>query len=162
MTEVRETARPTPPHQVRPHQTDDDRVVELLGRMTLEEKLAQIVGFWEKEDGEAVAPLQGAFGGVTKLDEFVRHGLGHLTRPYGTRPIDPVERASWLWAFQRGLVTGTRLGIPAAVPCRPRVHPREMPPAPRIGMGPGPREGRTSKRPKRIGKASGGTSSRVC
>jgi beta-glucosidase len=89
--------------------------VELLGRMTLEEKLAQIVGFWEKEDGEAVAPLQGAFGGVTKLDEFVRHGLGHLTRPYGTRPIHPVERASWLWAFQRGLVTGTRLGIPAIV-----------------------------------------------
>ena len=115
MTEVRETARPTPPHQISPHQTDGDRVGELLGRMTLEEKLAQIVGFWEKEDGEAVAPLQGAFSGVTKLEEFVRHGLGHLTRAYGTRPVDPVERATWLWAFQRGLVTGTRLGIPAIV-----------------------------------------------
>ena len=30
------------------------------GRMTLEEKLAQIVGFWDKGDGEAVAPLQGS------------------------------------------------------------------------------------------------------
>ena len=27
--------------------------------MTLEEKLAQLVGFWEKGDGEVVAPLQG-------------------------------------------------------------------------------------------------------
>ena len=115
MTEVRETARPTPPHQISPHQTDDDRVVELLGRMTLEEKLAQIVGFWEKEAGEAVAPLQGEFGGITDLGEFSRHGLGHLTRVYGTRPVDPGARAAWLWAFQRGLVTGTRLGIPAIV-----------------------------------------------
>ena len=115
MTEVRETARPAPPHQLRPHETDDARVFDLLGRMTLAEKLAQIVGFWAKEDGEVVAPLQGEFGGVADLDEFSRHGLGHLTRPYGTRPVDPSERASWLWAFQRGLVTGTRLGIPAIV-----------------------------------------------
>ena len=90
-------------------------MLDLLGRMTLEEKLAQIVGFWEKEDGEAVAPLQGEFGGVADLEEFSRHGLGHLTRPYGTRPVDAAARASWLWAFQRDLVTGTRLGIPAIV-----------------------------------------------
>ena len=115
MTEVRASASPAPPHQLRPHETDDARVLDLLGRMTLAEKLAQIVGFWAKEDGEVVAPLQGEFGGVADLDEFSRHGLGHLTRPYGTRPVDPGERASWLWAFQRGLVTGTRLGIPAIV-----------------------------------------------
>ncbi len=63
--------------------------VELLGRMTLEEKLAQIVGFWEKEDGEAVAPLQGEFGGITDLDEFSRHGLGHLTRVVRHPPRRP-------------------------------------------------------------------------
>jgi len=40
------------------------RVRDLLERMTLEEKLAQIVGFWDKGDGEAVAPLQGEFGGA--------------------------------------------------------------------------------------------------
>src|SRR3954471_7150228 len=83
--------------------------------MTLEEKLAQIVGFWEKADGEAVAPLQGEFAAPTVLADFARHGLGHLTRPYGTRPVDAAERAAWLWDFQRGLVTGTRLGIPAIV-----------------------------------------------
>ncbi len=92
-----------------------ERILELLARMTLEEKLAQIVGFWEKDDGEAVAPLQGEFEAVTNLDQFARHGLGHLTRVYGTRPVDVAERARWLWEFQRRLVTGTRLGIPAIV-----------------------------------------------
>jgi beta-glucosidase len=92
-----------------------ERILELLARMTLEEKLAQIVGFWEKEDGEAVAPLQGEFEAVTNLEQFARHGLGHLTRAYGTRPVDAAERARSLWEFQRKLVTGTRLGIPAIV-----------------------------------------------
>jgi beta-glucosidase len=92
-----------------------ERIHEILARMTLEEKLAQIVGFWEKEDGEAVAPLQGEFGEATTLEQFARNGLGHLTRVYGTRPVDSAERARWLWEFQRGLVTGTRLGIPAIV-----------------------------------------------
>nr|WP_225224607.1 glycoside hydrolase family 3 N-terminal domain-containing protein [Cellulomonas sp. JH27-2] len=83
--------------------------------MTIEEKIGQIVGFWDKGDGESVAPLQGEFAEPTGLAEFARHGLGHLTRPYGTRPVDGAERAAWLWDFQRSLVRGTRLGIPALV-----------------------------------------------
>jgi len=94
---------------------DEVRVLELLGRMTIEEKIGQIVGFWDKGDGESVAPLQGEFAEPTGLAEFSRHGLGHLTRPYGTRPVDGAERAAWLWDFQRSLVRGTRLGIPALV-----------------------------------------------
>ena len=95
--------------------TADDRVRALVARMTLEEKLAQLVGFWEKDDGDAVAPLQGEFAEPRGLDEATEHGLGHLTRVYGTRPVDPVERARWLWQRQRSLVRGTRLGIPALV-----------------------------------------------
>lgn len=91
------------------------RISKLLAQMTLDEKLAQLVGFWEREDGETVAPMQGEFGAATSLEEFTRHGLGHLTRAYGTRPVDAAERVHWLWKFQRGLVTGTRLGIPAIV-----------------------------------------------
>ncbi len=83
--------------------------------MTLEEKLAQLVGFWDQGDGEAVAPLQGEFGGEMTLEAAARHGLGQLTRVYGTTPVDPAARAAWLWDFQRRLVTGTRLGIPALV-----------------------------------------------
>src|SRR6476659_9176953 len=51
-----------------------DRVVDLLGAMVLEEKLAQIVGFWDKGDGEAVAPLQGDFTEAGGLDHAARHG----------------------------------------------------------------------------------------
>ncbi|GIJ09359.1 beta-glucosidase [Micromonospora andamanensis] len=93
----------------------ETRVRELLGRMTIEEKVAQLVGFWEKAEGEAVAPLQGEFGDIGRLEDFSRHGLGHLTRAYGTRPVEAASRASWLWKFQSDLVTGTRLGIPAIV-----------------------------------------------
>ncbi|UZN04520.1 glycoside hydrolase family 3 N-terminal domain-containing protein [Cellulomonas sp. S1-8] len=92
-----------------------ERVSGLLGRMTLEEKLAQIVGFWEKSEGEAVAPLQGEFEVARGLDDVIADGLGHLTRVYGTRPVDAVERARWLWTKQRWFVNETRLGIPALV-----------------------------------------------
>jgi beta-glucosidase-like glycosyl hydrolase len=92
-----------------------DRVRDLLARMTLDEKLAQIVGFWEKSEGEAVAPLQGEFEAPRGLDESIQDGLGHLTRVYGTRPVDAAERAAWLWDKQRWFVNETRLGIPALV-----------------------------------------------
>ncbi|KKJ93611.1 glycoside hydrolase family 3 N-terminal domain-containing protein [Micromonospora sp. HK10] len=121
MTEVHAAVGGPVPAQAAPDHDRPDghageaRVRELLGRMTIEEKVAQLVGFWEKEDGEAVAPLQGEFGDSTKLEDFARHGLGHLTRAYGTRPVDAAARAAWLWKFQRDLVTKTRLGIPAIV-----------------------------------------------
>uniref|UniRef100_UPI0040492F02 beta-xylosidase/alpha-l-arabinosidase n=1 Tax=Georgenia sp. M64 TaxID=3120520 RepID=UPI0040492F02 len=95
-----------------------DRPGALLAAMTLEEKLAQIVGFWVDEGGEVVAPLQSEMADDAtpeKLEEATRHGLGHFTRVYGTRPVEPAERAAWLRDAQRRLVTGTRLGIPAIV-----------------------------------------------
>lgn len=100
--------------QLSPDQVSD-RPRLLLERMTLEEKLAQLVGFWEKGDGETVAPLQGEFTVEQGLDAATEHGLGHLTRVYGTRPVDAVERARTLWEQQRSLVRDTRLGIPALV-----------------------------------------------
>jgi beta-glucosidase len=83
--------------------------------MTLVEKLAQIVGFWQDEEGDVVAPLQGEARQGGGLADASVNGLGHLTRAYGTSPYDADERAAWLWEFQRGLVTQTRLGIPAIV-----------------------------------------------
>lgn len=91
------------------------RVAELLERMTLEEKLAQLVGYWVDQGGEVVAPLAGEMATSTRYEDATTHGLGHLTRVYGTRPVDPIERAQWLWAEQRRLVEETRLGIPAIV-----------------------------------------------
>ncbi len=92
-----------------------ERVVRLVEAMTLDEKLAQIVGFWEGEEGDSVAPLQGELAVTGKLDEAMVHGLGHLTRVYGTNPVDADKRAAYLWGRQRQLVNGTRLGIPALV-----------------------------------------------
>jgi beta-glucosidase len=46
-------------------------------------------------------------------NEQLRHGIGQITRPYGSRPIAPRDGARALDAFQRRLVEGTRLGIPA-------------------------------------------------
>lgn len=94
------------------------RVKALHASMTLEEKLAQIVGYWLDQNG-TVAPMQSEMtageGRPDRLAEITRHGLGHFTRVYGTRPVDPVERAAWLWDEQRRLKRETRLGIPALV-----------------------------------------------
>ncbi|UDF14698.1 glycoside hydrolase family 3 C-terminal domain-containing protein [Antiquaquibacter oligotrophicus] len=92
-----------------------ERVQRLLDHMSLDQKLAQLVGFWVDHGGEVVAPMAGELGGSARYDEVTRHGLGHLTRVYGTRPVDPVERAAWLWAEQRRLSERSGLGIPAIV-----------------------------------------------
>jgi beta-glucosidase len=95
-----------------------DRVRALHASMSLEEKLAQIVGYWLDQNG-LVAPMQGEMAAGQKpagdLAEVTRHGIGHYTRVYGTRPVDPVDRAAWLWTEQRRLKRETRLGIPALV-----------------------------------------------
>jgi len=95
-----------------------ERVRALHARMTLEEKLAQLVGYWLDQNG-VVAPMQGEMAAGQKpagdLAEVTRNGIGHYTRVYGTRPVDPVERAAWLWTEQRRLKRETRLGIPALV-----------------------------------------------
>jgi beta-xylosidase len=85
-----------------------ERVLALHARMTLEEKLAQLVGFWVDQGGEAVAPMQGEMAPSPAYEEATRHGLGQLTRVYGTRPVDPLERAKWLRDEQRRLKAETR------------------------------------------------------
>ncbi|WP_426519404.1 glycoside hydrolase family 3 N-terminal domain-containing protein [Diaminobutyricibacter sp. McL0618] len=92
-----------------------DRVQSLFDTMTLEEKLAQLVGYWVDKGDEVVAPMAGEMANSTKYEDATEHGIGHLTRVYGTRPVDPVERANWLWSEQRRLKQETRLGIPAIV-----------------------------------------------
>jgi beta-glucosidase len=95
-----------------------ERVRSLHAQMTLEEKLAQIAGYWLDQGGNVVAPMQGEMAAATAgtpLAEITQDGIGHYTRVYGTRPVDPASRAAWLWAEQRRLKTETRLGIPALV-----------------------------------------------
>jgi beta-glucosidase-like glycosyl hydrolase len=92
-----------------------ERVEALLSEMTLEEKLAQLGSVWvgaELGSGD-VAPMQEAFSDPASFEEASVHGMGHITRPLGTRPVDPAEGARKLASMQADLVDRTRLKIPA-------------------------------------------------
>lgn len=91
------------------------RVTELVGLLTLEQKIAQLVGFWVDQGDEVVAPLAGEMASSDRYEHASAHGLGHLTRVYGTRPVDAVERAQWLWNEQRRLRAASGHGIGAIV-----------------------------------------------
>src|SRR6476620_10822843 len=109
-----------------------ERVEELLRRMTLAEKVAQLGSRWigarlqdigaDREPDPAgptvnVAPMQDLFaaGGKTSLEEASRHGLGHLTRVYGSAPVTPAQGAAELVRQQHVVLGASRLGIPALV-----------------------------------------------
>ncbi len=94
----------------------EERARELLAGLSLEEKLAQLVGVWVAAGGAEVAPMQDAMEQDTPpFEEFARHGLGQITRFYGTTPLEPVAAAQALRERQRWLVEHTRPGIPAMV-----------------------------------------------
>ncbi len=95
-----------------------ERARALAARMTLEEKLAQLVGVWVGADasGGGVAPHQADMtGSVPSWESVIEHGLGQLTRPYGTAPVSPGSGARSLARSQRELMAASRFGIPAQV-----------------------------------------------
>ncbi|MFF2523437.1 beta-xylosidase/alpha-l-arabinosidase [Streptomyces liangshanensis] len=83
--------------------------------MTLEEKLAQLYGLWAgaSNDGAEVAPHQHDMDEPPTLDELLPYGLGQLTRPFGTVPVDPALGALSLMRTQERVVAANRFGIPA-------------------------------------------------
>ncbi|MFE9685569.1 glycoside hydrolase family 3 N-terminal domain-containing protein [Streptomyces sp. NPDC006285] len=93
----------------------DARVDDLLSRMTLEEKTAQLYGVWvgAATDGDGVAPHQDEMTSDFDWDEVITHGLGQLTRSFGTAPVDPALGAQALARAQRRLGAAGRFGIPA-------------------------------------------------
>lgn len=94
-----------------------ERVADLLARMTLEEKIAQLGSVWmgSSGDGDGVAPMQDAFYNdeAPPLSEMIRDGLGQLTRVFGTRPVSPAAGMSAMAALQAQVVANNRFGIPA-------------------------------------------------
>ncbi|MGX7674264.1 beta-xylosidase/alpha-l-arabinosidase [Plantactinospora sp. DSM 117369] len=95
-----------------------ERAEALIPLMSLEEKVAQLVGVWVGADasGEGVAPHQfEMMDDAPQWDVVIRHGLGQLTRPFGTAPVDPVAGARSLAASQAQIVAASRFGIPAQV-----------------------------------------------
>ncbi|MGN6653086.1 glycoside hydrolase family 3 protein, partial [Trinickia sp.] len=92
------------------------RVADLLARMTLEEKIAQLHAGWLKlsPDGNhtwRLADFAQRETGIT-VDQLLEHGLGQITRPLGTHTIEAHEGVRAFNALQRRMIEDTRLGIP--------------------------------------------------
>ena len=100
-----------------PARSAGERIADLLGRMTLEEKIAQLGSVWmgASGDGDGVAPMQDQFFSIDQppFEEQIKNGLGQLTRVYGTRPVDAAAGMTALAALQTRVTATNRLGIPA-------------------------------------------------
>ncbi len=104
MSVWRDASRPVP-----------ERVDALIAAMTLEEKLAQLIGIWvgAASDGGEVAPHQNDMIDDIDIEELLPNGIGQLTRPFGTAPVDPAVGALSLQRTQERIVASNRFGIPA-------------------------------------------------
>ncbi|WP_433228140.1 glycoside hydrolase family 3 N-terminal domain-containing protein [Micromonospora sp. CA-248260] len=101
-----------------PRRSPAQRADALVPVMSLEEKIAQLVGVWvgAEASGEGVAPHQAdMIDGAPPWSDIIRYGLGQLTRPFGTAPVDPVVGARSLAASQAQIAAASRFGIPAQV-----------------------------------------------
>src|SRR6266513_2133568 len=85
------------------------RVADLLSRLTLEEKLAQIGCVWSSSVIE-----DGRFSAARARDKLAQ-GTGHITRIGGATVLTPGDSARCANALQRFLIEQTRLGIPAII-----------------------------------------------
>jgi beta-glucosidase len=90
------------------------RIADLLGRMTLEEKLAQIQSAWEnpqffKDPKMLFVDEKGAFVSE-RAAVLMKYGLGEFSRPSEKR--DPRAMAEFTNTVQKWLKENTRLGIP--------------------------------------------------
>jgi beta-glucosidase-like glycosyl hydrolase len=105
----------------------EKRAELLLQAMTLEEKVAQLGSRWvgnDMSDHELpaeeqinVAPMQDIFAasGTESLEAASRHGLGHLTRVWGSVPVTVEEGVAELVRQHEVVLDGSRLGVPALV-----------------------------------------------
>ncbi|GLX17072.1 beta-glucosidase [Streptomyces lavendulae] len=94
------------------------RVADLLERMTLEEKAGQLTAFWARpsDPGAPVAPVEDDSGeSAPRLDQVAAHGLGQLTRVFGTAPVTAKAGTERLASLQRQVTAAGRFGIPAVV-----------------------------------------------
>ncbi|MGG5837065.1 glycoside hydrolase family 3 N-terminal domain-containing protein [Huaxiibacter chinensis] len=97
-----------------------ERVDDLLARMTPEEKFAQMHAYWLILDEEGHhrerTDLSDEFAGVSAqaaLSERLKLGVGQITRPLGTHIVDARTGVRAANRLQRTMMEETRLGIPA-------------------------------------------------
>lgn len=103
----------------------DARVEDLLSRMTLEEKVAQMMGIWQNKG--LIQDDEGNFSPEAASENFP-NGLGQISRPYDRQGVtagttaaganagvvnrNARETVAYVNAAQRWAIEETRLGIP--------------------------------------------------
>ncbi len=87
----------------------DERVADLLGQMTLDEKLAQLGCLW------STALVRNDAFDADFAAAKMPHGVGQVTRIGASTGLRPAGSAALMNAIQRVAVERTRLGIPIIV-----------------------------------------------
>jgi beta-glucosidase len=107
-------AQNAPPYKD-PARSIEERVSDLLSRMTVEEKVAQLYGVWMRRE---IQDEQGRFTPAT-AKALLGNGVGQVSRPTeigntprGPRVRSPREHAEFVNAVQKWVLENTRLGIP--------------------------------------------------
>ncbi len=99
----------TVPPYADPSMSVEERARDLLGRMDIDEKIAQLgaVGFPDLMQGDRLDPAAAL--------AVVPRGIGQVTRIGATTGLTPEQTAELLNEIQRVVVERTRLGIPVMV-----------------------------------------------
>ncbi|MFL6216541.1 MAG: glycoside hydrolase family 3 N-terminal domain-containing protein [Blastocatellia bacterium] len=95
------------PDYKNPRLSVEQRVADLLKRMTLEEKVAQTQALWQQK--KLIMDDKGNFS-PEKAKDVLKYGLGQITRP--SEKKGPREMAEFTNAIQHWVMENTRLGIP--------------------------------------------------
>jgi beta-glucosidase len=100
-------ASQTQPGYLIPDRPTSERVEDLLSRMTVDEKLAQLTSYWfhELRDGQEFPNA--------KMRVLLASGIGQISRVGGASTLIPPDVARAGNTIQKFLVGETRLGIPA-------------------------------------------------
>ena len=92
-----------------PSQSIDTRTKDLVSKMTLDEKIAQLGGIWSFE------VLEARKFSPKRAEPLLRNGIGQISRPGIGTALPPKEMAAFMNGIQKFLKENTRLGIPALV-----------------------------------------------
>ena len=82
---------------------------DLISRMTLDEKLAQLGGIWGFE------VLEDRRFSPQKAESLIKNGIGQISRAAASTALSSRQLAEFINALQRFLIENTRLGIPAII-----------------------------------------------
>src|SRR6185437_7649046 len=92
-----------------PHAALDERIDDVLARMTLDEKIAQLACRWSP-----TFVRDGVFDPDYAASQMP-HGIGQVTRIGASTGLGPHESAAFMNAIQQVALERTRLGIPIFV-----------------------------------------------